>query len=75
MKVRLQDVVEHCINKAYCTNCRYWKSGECIAKIDGFPPFTFEDYFAICKSVPQLAKALYTNEEIELYENNSERTY
>ena len=74
MKVRLQDVVEYCISKPYCTDCRYCKRGECIVKIDGLPPFRFEDYVDICKSVPQLAKAIYTNEEIEIHENNSERT-
>lgn len=73
MKVRLQDIVEYCINKG-CAYCQYCKSGECIGKIDGYYPFELENYYRLCGNSPELAKALYTNEEIELYENNGERT-
>ena len=73
MKVRLQDIVEYCINKEHCTDCYYCKSGACIAKIDGYYPFDLEEYYWLCHDVPELAKALYTNEEIELHENNGER--
>lgn len=74
MKVRLQDVVKNCIgNGACCAICKYNK-GECIAKIDGYYPFELESYYSLCGNSPELAKALYTNEEVELYENNGERT-
>lgn len=73
MKIRLQDIVDYCINKEHCTDCHYCKSGECIAKIDGYYPFDLEEYYQLCCDSPKLAKALYTNEEIELYENDSER--
>jgi hypothetical protein len=66
VKVRLKDVVEQCINTAHCTDCHYCKSGECIAKIDGYYPFDLEEYYWLCYDVPKLAKALYTNEELEL---------
>ena len=74
MKVRLQDIVKYCENKDYCTNCRYCKNGECFVKINGYIPGMLSDYVAICDDSPELAKALYTNEEVELYENDSERT-
>lgn len=74
MKIRLQDIVYYCINKEHCTDCQYFKSGECITKIDGYYPFDLEEYYHLCCDSPELAKALYTNEEIELYENNGERT-
>lgn len=46
-----------------------------MASIDGCMPAYFEEYVNLCGNSPELAKALYTNEEIELYENDSERTY
>lgn len=73
MKVRLQDVIKNCIdNGASCSICKYNK-GECIAKIDGYYPFELEKYYRICGNSPELAKALLTNEELEIDENNGER--
>lgn len=72
MKVRLQDTVEYCYNRS-CYSCKYDKNGECIAKIDGFVPRMFMDYIMLCGNSPELAKALYTNEEVELNENDTER--
>lgn len=66
MKVRLQEVVEHCLFQMDCTSCVYCKNGDCLAKIDGFSPFLLAHYVELCKSAPQLAKALYTNEVLEL---------
>lgn len=75
MKVRLQDIIKDCITVgACCVICRHVKGGECVAKIDGYYPFELENYYRLCGNSPELAKALYTNEEIELYENDSERT-
>lgn len=74
MKVRLQDIVKHCVVTDYCHKCKYDKNGECMASIDGHTPYIFEDYVNLCGNSPELAKALYTNEEVELYENDSERT-
>lgn len=75
MRVRLQDVIRECINNnAYCSVCKYDTTVECIAKIDGYYPFELEKYYRLCGNSPELAKALYTNEEVELYENDSERT-
>lgn len=74
MRVRLQDVIRECINNnAYCSVCKYDTTVECIAKIDGYYPFELEKYYRLCGNSPELAKALYTNEEIELYENDSKR--
>lgn len=73
MKVRLQDIVKHCVVTDYCHKCKYYKNGECMVSIDGCTPDYFEDYFNLCGNSPELAKALYTNEEIELYENDSKR--
>lgn len=73
MKIRLQDAIKDCIDiGACCAICKYNK-GECIAKIDGYYPFVFENYYRLCGNSPELAKALYTNEEVELYENDSKR--
>lgn len=67
MKVRLQDAVRLCIKKgSSCFKCKFNKDGECIAKIDGYIPIELESYYRLCGSSPELAKALYTNEEIEL---------
>lgn len=66
MKIRLQDVIKDCIDiGACCASCKYNK-GECIVKIDGYYPFVFENYYRLCGNSPELAKTLYTNEEIEL---------
>lgn len=74
MKIRLQDVIKNCIdNGDCCAICKY-NIGECIAKIDGYYPFELENYYRLCGNSPELAKALYTNEEIELHENDSEKT-
>ena len=73
MKIRLQDAIKICTNSS-CKMCKYNKNGECIAKIDGYIPQVFLAYYCLCKTVPELAKAIYTNEEIELYEDNSKRT-
>lgn len=73
MKVRLQDIVKHCLVTDYCIKCKYYKNGECMVSIDGCIPAYFEIYVNLCGNSPELAKALYTNEEIELYENDSKR--
>lgn len=74
MKVRLQDAIKNCIDiDDCCAICKYNK-GECIVKIDGYYPFQLESYYRLCGNSPELAKALYTNEEIELYESVSKRT-
>lgn len=73
MKVRLQDVVRYC-HGTTCFCCKYNKNGECIARIDGYIPSVYMDYCLLCGSSPELAIALYNNEEIELHENNGERT-
>lgn len=66
MKIRLQDAIKNCIdNGDCCAICKYNK-GECIAKIDGYLPFELENYYRLCGSSPELAKAIYTNEVIEL---------
>lgn len=65
MIVRLRDVVEYCSNYD-CKECPYDFNGECIIKIDGLLPCELINYVELCKSSPELAKALYTNEEIEL---------
>lgn len=73
MKVRLQDVVRMC-KSSDCRKCDYHIKGECVVKIDGYFPCEFAPYLYLCKSCNSLAKALYTNEEIELYEDSSKRT-
>jgi hypothetical protein len=72
MKVRLQDIVKNCYDTT-CDCCKYCKNGDCIARIDGYIPMEFMNYFWLCVSSPELAKALYTNEVVELHENDSER--
>lgn len=62
MKVRLQNVVEYCSNYE-CERCRY--SDKCI-KMGDLLPCEYINYVELCKKFPRLAKALYTNEEIEL---------
>lgn len=74
MKIRLQDIVKHCVAmQKDCYFCVYHIDGECLVNIDGFTPNVFSEYVDVCGNSPELAKALYTNEEIELHENNSER--
>lgn len=65
MKVRLQDVVRLCSN-VECSKCQYDAQGECMIKIDGYIPCELMPYYYLCDNSPELAKALYTNEEIEL---------
>lgn len=66
MKIRLQDVIRECIEcKACCATCKY-NMLECTVKIDGYFPYELANYYWLCGSSPELAKALYTNEEIEL---------
>ena len=65
MKIRLQDTIRECINIEDCIWCKYCK-GECIVKIDGYYPFELDKYYHLCCNSLELAKALYTNEEIEL---------
>lgn len=75
MKIRLQDIVKHCVAmQKDCYFCVYHIDGECLVNIDGFTPNVFSEYVDVCGNSPELAKALYTNEEIELYENNGERS-
>lgn len=73
MKIRLQDIVKNCYNTT-CDCCKYCKNGDCIVRIDGNVPMVYMDYYWLCGNSPELAKALYTNEEVDLYENDSERT-
>ena len=73
MKVRLQDIVSYCYDTT-CDCCKYCKNGDCIARIDGYIPGEFMKYLWLYGNLPELAKALYTNEEVELDENDSERT-
>lgn len=72
MEIRLQDTVKYCYDTA-CDCCKYCKNGDCIARIDGYIPMEFMPFCSLCDSLPELAKALYTNEEVELHENNSKR--
>lgn len=72
MKVRLQDIVNEC-DSHRCAGCKYNKNGECLVKIDGYIPYLFLEYVALCCSSPKLAKALCTNEVVEIYENDSKR--
>ena len=64
-KIRLQDVVEHCESNC-CIKCKYYKKGECTVLIDGFEPYHFSNYVQLAKNCSSLAKAIFTNEEIEL---------
>lgn len=64
MKVRLQEIVEYCSSNE-CKYCKYDK-GECVASINGLLPCEYINYVDLCNSSPELAKALYTNEELEL---------
>lgn len=66
MKVRLQDIVKHCQETYPCYICEYNEKGDCTVKIDGYCPYMYTEYYLLCGSCPELAKALYTNEEIEL---------
>lgn len=64
MKIRLQEVVKYCsIND--CKGCKY-DAGECMININGLLPCKLINYVDLCESSQHLAKALYTNEEIEL---------
>lgn len=64
--VRLQNVIKTCV-KTSCKNCKYAKNGGvCCVKINSLKPHAFIAYCKLCRSTPKLAKALYTNEEIEL---------
>ena len=67
MKIRMQDIVKHCVAlQKDCYFCVYHKDGECLVNIDGYCPSDLESYYRLCCNSPELAKALYTNEEIEL---------
>ena len=65
MKVRLQDIVKLCDSFDDCRYCVYY-NGECMVNIDGFIPSRMINYVDLCGNSPELAKALYTNVEIEL---------
>lgn len=73
MKIRLQDVVKYCYD-TNCDCCKYSKNGDCIVRINGHVPKVYIDYCWLYDSLPELAKELYTNEEVDIYENDSERT-
>lgn len=64
MKVRLQEIIEYCAMNE-CKGCKHDK-GECIASINGLLPCEYINYVELCKSCASLAKALYTNDEVEL---------
>lgn len=64
MKVRMQEIIEYCSSND-CKGCKYDK-GECLVNIGGLLPCEYINYVELCKSCPSLAKALCTNEEIEL---------
>lgn len=67
MKVRLQDIVKHCVAmQKECYFCVYKKDGECLVNIDGFIPSVFSEYIDLCDNSNELAKALYMNEEVEI---------
>ena len=66
MKVRLQYIVKHCVLTDRCYKCKYYKNRSCMVRIDGYMPAYFEEYVNICGNSPDLAKALNTNEEIEI---------
>lgn len=72
MKIRLQDTAKYCYDTT-CDCCKYCKNGDCIARIDGYIPMRFIPFCSLCDSSPELAKALHTNEEVEIYENDSKR--
>lgn len=67
MKVRLQDIVKHCVAmQKECYFCVYHKDGECLVNIDGFIPSVFSEYIDLCDNSNELAKALYMNEGVEI---------
>ena len=67
MKVRLQDIVKHCVAmQKECYFCVYNKDGECIVNIDGYIPSVFSEYVDVYGNSPELAKALYMNEVVEI---------
>lgn len=72
MKIRLQDTAKYCYDTT-CDCCKYCKNGDCIARIDGYIPMRFIPFCSLCDSSPELAKVLYTNEEVEIGENNSKK--
>ncbi len=65
MKVRLQDIVKLCSSFDDCCYCVYY-NGKCVVNIDGLIPVRMLNYVDLCGNSPELAKALYTNEEIEI---------
>ena len=65
MKVRLQDIVNQCEGKE-CWNCKYDNNMNCSMAIGDLIPTAYVDFVRLCERHPELAKALYTNEEIEI---------
>lgn len=65
MKVRLQDIVNQCIGKE-CWKCEYDNNMNCSMVIGGIIPSAYIDFVRLCERYPEQAKALYTNEEIEI---------
>lgn len=67
MKARLQDIVKHCVAmQKECYFCVYHKDGECLVNIDGCIPSVFSEYVDVCCNSPEIAKALYMNEVVEI---------
>lgn len=65
MKVRLQDIVNQCNGKD-CWKCEYDNNMDCAMAIGGIIPSAYIDFVQLRERHPELAKALYTNEEIEI---------
>lgn len=65
MKIKLQDLVRQCEGKE-CWTCKLEKDMHCTATIGGLVPTAYADFVRLCERYPEQAKALYTNDEIEI---------
>lgn len=65
MKMKLQDIPIECLKHDMCDTCPCYSNGECITQFNGVVPSEFYEYVMLCKTIPEFAKDIFENKEVE----------
>lgn len=61
----MQELVKECHSKN-CEYCKCYSNNRCKVTIGGRLPIGYYYFVKLCENNPELAKALYNNEEVEI---------
>lgn len=76
MRMNLRSIILYCDNHI-CGSCKFYESASnvCNARVNGELPCSYKTLLDGILKYPKIAQDIYNDVEVEIDENNSERTY